>query len=105
MPIDVKTLREKGPTPQTNDGHAQAILSFLATDPTKAFTFREIADGLIRVRGSEAILPWNPLLAGFRAFNLAAALEELRRTGLVVRSQDDGGALYYHLPERSRKGP
>ncbi|MDE1822026.1 MAG: hypothetical protein KGJ23_14290 [Euryarchaeota archaeon] len=102
MPIDVKDLRERAPA--TNElPHAQReIVNFLRDSPGKAYTFNEIADQLVTVRGTQAIMPWNPLLMGYRTFNLAASLEELNRTGLVLRTRDGANKVYYHLPNGSR---
>lgn len=101
MPIDVKDLRERVPATTELPSDQRDILNFLRDAPEKAFTFSEIADELVTVRGTQAILPWKPLLVGYRTFNLAASLEELNRTGLVVRTKNDGNKVYYHLPNGS----
>jgi hypothetical protein len=98
MPIDVKELRETTRTTTELPSDQREILNFLRDAPGKAYTFNEIADQLVTVRGTQAILPWNPLLVGYRTFNLAASLEELNRTGLVIRTRNAENKLYYHLP-------
>ncbi len=98
MPIDRKQLRENAEATNHLNGEAREILDFLGKDKEKAFTFREITDGVITVRGTQALLPWNPVMVGMRTFTLGAALDELNRTGLVIRSRD-GVREWYHLAE------
>ncbi|MDE1822351.1 MAG: hypothetical protein KGJ23_12525 [Euryarchaeota archaeon] len=102
MPIDVKALREHAPATTELPNAQREILNLLRDAPGKAYTFNEIADELVTVRGTQAILPWNPLLVGYRTFNLATSLEELNRSGLVIRTRNAENKLYYHLPNGSR---
>ena len=98
MPIDRKQLRERAEETNHLNGEAREILDFLGKNKDQAFTFKEITDGVVTVRGTQALLPWNPVLVGMRTFTLGAALDELNRSGLVIRSRD-GVREWYHLPK------
>lgn len=98
MPADVRQLHADDKTTGPANQRAKDVLSFLGSQKDKAYTLEEIADNLITVRGTEAVLPWNPLLVGLRTLDLAATVDELNRSGQVVRVRK-GNREWFHLPE------
>lgn len=102
MPRDVKELRATPQATNQVNGQAKEVLDFLALDPRKAFSLLEISQGISGAQDLRGPLAFDPWLAGIRTWNLATALEDLKRRDLVVMGLNGGPTPYYSLSGRAR---
>lgn len=100
MPKDVRELRLDTTNLEMLPEAAQEILRFLGQEKGKAYDYREIFEGVISVKGAQALVPWAPFVQGMRALSLGPTLDGLNRAGLVRRASE-GSRLWYYLPDET----
>ncbi len=96
MPKELDELRGNGQENPCLTEEARRVLDFLGSDRARAYTFREISEGVHPPRRSDVFLPFAPAWAVLREFALGSALETLLRAG-QVRQVREASATWYHL--------